>query len=666
MSRRRALAAAARAARRLRAAGRRSGRCSGCATSRARRRGRAIAWAAAGDGHRRAGHRRRAAAAPAGRRSRRSPALALAVGAVRPRPHLPRAQAPRRARRRPRRGAEALNTVRLPYLGKEPWVLTTVQLAGAGMCWVAAVLADWPAAGALRASRALLRAADMVASPVVSHRRRAPGAARRSRSPCSTAAFLLAGAARRAGPASALALAAAVARRRRPARRRRRPRGAVVRLQGVHREARRRRPGQLSTGTTTTGRSTGRARASSCSASTPTEPHYWKAQTSSTTSTATAWIATCARPGRRAPTTTCRRRPRARDWDADVPRRAAAAARRRHGRRRRHDARGHRRHATTVEPDLVPGPVDASSGDDLSKGDSYRVRAHVPRPTPDQLADAPTVGDGDRATPLRLAGRHPARTRSTRRRRSSPALPATAIHPDDARPSSSRRTRPATRPARRVPRSSASPARAREALRRSYYERTWALAARLRARVESPYDYLLRVNDYLRGGGFVYTEVPDRPAPGEAAAGVLPVRHQARLLPAVLGRDGAAAAHGRHPRARRDRLLARRPARVQRRVGRARHGRALVGRGVVRRHRLGDVRPDAAGHARPLQIAAISPRSRTAATRAATTTRARRRCATASRAARSATRAAGAGGRRRGRRRLAVAVGAASARCWRR
>ena len=51
-------------------------------------------------------------------------------------------------------------------------------------------------------------------------------------------------------------------------------------------------------------------------------------------------------------------------------------------------------------------------------------------------------------------------------------------------------------------------------LRLSDYARTWKLASRLRRESSSPYDYLLRVNDYLRSDGFVYTEVPDPPAPG--------------------------------------------------------------------------------------------------------------------------------------------------------
>ena len=60
-----------------------------------------------------------------------------------------------------------------------------------------------------------------------------------------------------------------------------------------------------------------------------------------------------------------------------------------------------------------------------------------------------------------------------------------------------------------------------------------------------------------------------------------------RLLPAVLGRDGAAAAHGRRPGAGRGGLRARALDRERERVRRARHRRALVGRGLLPALRLG-------------------------------------------------------------------------------
>ena len=117
----------------------------------------------------------------------------------------------------------------------------------------------------------------------------------------------------------------------------------------------------------------------------------------------------------------------------------------------------------------------------------------------------------------------------------------------------------------------------------SAYARMYALAQALKAQTE----HAVR----LRAG-----RAPARPerrdvqrdaAAGARAAHGLHVRQPARLLPAVLGRDGAAAADGRRARARGVRLQPR-PLRPQaRRVRRPRRRRPLVGRGVLPRHRLG-------------------------------------------------------------------------------
>ena len=85
-----------------------------------------------------------------------------------------------------------------------------------------------------------------------------------------------------------------------------------------------------------------------------------------------------------------------------------------------------------------------------------------------------------------------------------------------------------------------------------------------------------------------------RPPPARLPARRVPVRRPAGLLPAVLRRDGAAAADGRRPGARRRRASA--PARYdseRKRVRRARPRRALLGRGVLPALRLGHLRPDA-------------------------------------------------------------------------
>ena len=142
-----------------------------------------------------------------------------------------------------------------------------------------------------------------------------------------------------------------------------------------------------------------------------------------------------------------------------------------------------------------------------------------------------------------------------------------------------------------------------EALRSSPYARTWRLAQRLRRGRGRRYDYVAR-------GGRVpartasATRSTRRPRGPAGAARRLPVRQPERLLPAVRRRDGAAAADGRRARAGGRRLLAGRLLEAQGRVDRARHGRARVGRGVVRPLRLGRARPDAAGRRPP------APRSR--------------------------------------------------------
>ena len=70
-------------------------------------------------------------------------------------------------------------------------------------------------------------------------------------------------------------------------------------------------------------------------------------------------------------------------------------------------------------------------------------------------------------------------------------------------------------------------------------------------------------------------------------------RQRHRLLPAILRRDGADVAHGGDPRAGRVGVRSRHPRLDDQGVSRARPRRALVGRGLVRGHRLGAVRSDA-------------------------------------------------------------------------
>ena len=127
-------------------------------------------------------------------------------------------------------------------------------------------------------------------------------------------------------------------------------------------------------------------------------------------------------------------------------------------------------------------------------------------------------------------------------------------------------------------------------LRESGLFRTYELARRLAEGARTPEEYVQRVLEHLGGKQYTYSEVPPKES---SHARRLPVRRQAGLLPAVLGRDGAAAADGRRPGAGGHRLLDRRDRHQDRRVHRARLRRALLGRGLLPRLGLAHVRPDA-------------------------------------------------------------------------
>ena len=106
-------------------------------------------------------------------------------------------------------------------------------------------------------------------------------------------------------------------------------------------------------------------------------------------------------------------------------------------------------------------------------------------------------------------------------------------------------------------------------------------------------DYVRAVDDYLSRPEFRYVERPRAAARRRPAAGLLPQREPSGLLPALRGRDGAAAADGRHLGPRGDRVQPRRLLVAQGRLDRARHRRPRVGRGLVRQVRLGHDRSHA-------------------------------------------------------------------------
>ena len=183
---------------------------------------------------------------------------------------------------------------------------------------------------------------------------------------------------------------------------------------------------------------------------------------------------------------------------------------------------------------LTPG-VYETTGEPLRRGHAYRALVYTPRPTP--RGDAP----GRQRLPAgaaRVRHRAPAAAgggadREARGGGPSGLLPAL----ERGRPAGLRAAG-ATRPRRSTPRRTA---------------RVYALARRLRAGTDTPYEYVRAIERHLAGDAL---QLQRDAAPEPRAAGRLPAARPRRLLPAVLRRDGAAAAHGRRARARRERLLA--------------------------------------------------------------------------------------------------------------
>ena len=166
-----------------------------------------------------------------------------------------------------------------------------------------------------------------------------------------------------------------------------------------------------------------------------------------------------------------------------------------------------------VEPGPIPGVWLAQDARELNRGDSYTVRAHVPRPTPVQLAAATVGVDVRRSGTLTM----PVDIRADALDE-GPRMPPSPLSPA-GRPLDRATIEFAPFERGDRPRALYTEAgiygRGDRALERSLYDRTWALARGLRRRASSPYDYVLRVNAFLRGPRFVYTEVP--PEPGEEA-----------------------------------------------------------------------------------------------------------------------------------------------------
>ena len=157
-----------------------------------------------------------------------------------------------------------------------------------------------------------------------------------------------------------------------------------------------------------------------------------------------------------------------------------------------------------------PGAFRAEGS--FRSGDSYTVTAHIPRPSPAQLAEATTGTTGRHFESLRITV--PLRGEAA----ADPGIPRT---PAGAAPSEAVISFPPFDAVSAGQRPIADYLEAQRrgwggrALRASHYAETWALAKRLRAGADAPYDYVLAIDRYLQNG-FTYSEIP-APTPPDRA-----------------------------------------------------------------------------------------------------------------------------------------------------
>jgi transglutaminase-like putative cysteine protease len=138
-------------------------------------------------------------------------------------------------------------------------------------------------------------------------------------------------------------------------------------------------------------------------------------------------------------------------------------------------------------------------------GDSYTVRAFVPRPSAEQLAESGAGADARRAPDLNITVPVKSELAGVPDARAVPVqiqFPPFQPRGGDLIPYANYPTLVRSHDGNK-------------ALRRSAYARTWRLAKRLRREAETPYDYVLAVNRYLQDG-FTYDEDPADVTPGRA------------------------------------------------------------------------------------------------------------------------------------------------------
>ncbi len=158
-----------------------------------------------------------------------------------------------------------------------------------------------------------------------------------------------------------------------------------------------------------------------------------------------------------------------------------------------------------VRPGLSAGTWDSVGA--LRRGDSYSLRVHVPRPTAVLLSQSSSGARGQQEDLVIHVPFKPGRT-----------APGVFVG-DEQRPVYSadvhfRGWNAQGSSFAAYPAANRSELDVDRVMRRSTYARTWELAKRLKRGARSPYDYILRVNAYLSGPRFHYSERPTLPAVG--------------------------------------------------------------------------------------------------------------------------------------------------------
>jgi protein-glutamine gamma-glutamyltransferase len=154
-----------------------------------------------------------------------------------------------------------------------------------------------------------------------------------------------------------------------------------------------------------------------------------------------------------------------------------------------------------VRPGVAAGTWDSVGA--LHRGDSYTLKVHTPRPGPALLeaattgAGVPDAGELQITVPFKPGRFAPGVFIRLQRRRVHRAV----VHFKgfDDRNGVSYVS---------YPRASQADYDLDRVMQRTVYARTWALAERLRKGAKTPYQYVLAVNAYLHGRGFVYDERP--------------------------------------------------------------------------------------------------------------------------------------------------------------